>query len=192
MFDFGFSEMIVCALLALIVLGPERLPKLARWIGRFTGQARAYMQGLTAELERESHLADLKRQLADTERLAREHADAINQAVMSTTRGLTIDSPVMTALPAPGAAPALPAPVPVPVPVLATIEDTPVALEGASLIPDAPPRIPLGRQPDLWLAEQEQAMAIKGPVQLAKAESGAPAELVTPLASLPPAGGGDG
>lgn len=54
MFDVGFSELVVCFLVALVVLGPQRLPEVARTLGRWTGRARSYVRTLTAELERES------------------------------------------------------------------------------------------------------------------------------------------
>src|SRR3546814_4797888 len=53
MFDIGFSELLLCFLVTLVVLGPERLPKVARTVGRWTGQAKSYLRNLTAELDRE-------------------------------------------------------------------------------------------------------------------------------------------
>jgi sec-independent protein translocase protein TatB len=75
MFDFSFSELLLCFVVALIVLGPERLPGVARTVGKWTGKARGYMRNLTAELERETELAELKRQLQDAHKVLREHAD---------------------------------------------------------------------------------------------------------------------
>ncbi len=80
MFDVGFSELVLCFLVALIVLGPERLPPLARALGRWTGQARAYLRHLSAELERETHAAELKKQLEETERALRSHAQSAQNA----------------------------------------------------------------------------------------------------------------
>ena len=72
MFDIGFGELFLCFVIALIVLGPERLPKVARSVGRWTGQARGYLRNLSTELERETHAAELKRKLDEANRLARE------------------------------------------------------------------------------------------------------------------------
>src|ERR1700752_3011134 len=74
MFDVGFSELVLCFLVALIVLGPQRLPPLARQLGRWTGQARSYLRHLTSELERETHAAELKKQLQEAEQALREQS----------------------------------------------------------------------------------------------------------------------
>jgi sec-independent protein translocase protein TatB len=81
MFDFGFSELVLCFLVALVVLGPERLPPIARNLGRWTGQARSYLRHLSSELERETHAAELKKQLQDTERALREQVASANSEV---------------------------------------------------------------------------------------------------------------
>ncbi|MDN5874153.1 MAG: Sec-independent protein translocase protein TatB [Salinisphaera sp.] len=61
MFDVGFSELVVLGVIALIVLGPERLPVVARQVGTWAGRARSYMRSLTQELERDVNTADLRR-----------------------------------------------------------------------------------------------------------------------------------
>ncbi|HZP12493.1 MAG TPA: Sec-independent protein translocase protein TatB [Nevskiaceae bacterium] len=78
MFDVGFSELVLCFLVALVVLGPEKLPPLARSLGRWTGQARSYLRHLSNELERETNAAELKKTLQETERALREQTDAVN------------------------------------------------------------------------------------------------------------------
>ena len=66
MFDVGFSELVVCFLVALVVLGPQRLPQLARTLGHWTGRAKSYVRTLSAELERESAGgANLMREIRD-------------------------------------------------------------------------------------------------------------------------------
>ena len=77
MFDFGFSELLLCFIVALVVLGPERLPKVARTVGRWAGQARGYMRNLTAELDRESQLSELKQQLEEAQRLVNDQQRAV-------------------------------------------------------------------------------------------------------------------
>lgn len=66
MFDMGFWELIVLGVIGLIVLGPERLPTVARTLGRWTGRARSYMRTLSTELEREVNTKDLRRTFEQT------------------------------------------------------------------------------------------------------------------------------
>jgi sec-independent protein translocase protein TatB len=54
MFDIGFSEIVVIFGLALIVLGPEKLPRLAQTIGRWAGRARAMARQFRDQLEQEA------------------------------------------------------------------------------------------------------------------------------------------
>jgi len=61
MFDIGFSELIVIAVIALIVLGPERLPRAARFAGLWVRRARAQWYSVKAEFEREVAAEELKR-----------------------------------------------------------------------------------------------------------------------------------
>jgi sec-independent protein translocase protein TatB len=72
MFDISFGELALCFIVALVVLGPEKLPKVARTVGRWAGQARGYMRNLTAELQRETEIMDIKRQLEDAQRELRD------------------------------------------------------------------------------------------------------------------------
>ncbi len=81
MFDIGFGELFVCFVVALVVLGPERLPKVARTVGRWTGQARSYMRNLSTELERETHAADIRRRLEEANRAARAEMASFKSAV---------------------------------------------------------------------------------------------------------------
>lgn len=65
MFDVGFSELVLIFVIALIVLGPERLPKVARTAGRWVGQARRMAQTMQRELERELDLNEIGNESAD-------------------------------------------------------------------------------------------------------------------------------
>jgi len=60
MFDVGFSELIVIALVALIVIGPERLPRVARTLGALIGRAQRYVNDVKADIQREVDLDELK------------------------------------------------------------------------------------------------------------------------------------
>jgi sec-independent protein translocase protein TatB len=61
MFDIGFSEMVVIAVVALIVIGPERLPKVARTLGHLWGRAQRYVNGVKADISRDMALDDLRK-----------------------------------------------------------------------------------------------------------------------------------
>lgn len=88
MFDISFGELALCLAVALVILGPERLPKVARTVGRWMGQARSYVRNFSAELQRETEVADLKRQLEearaavqDAESSMKKQSQSISQAV---------------------------------------------------------------------------------------------------------------
>jgi sec-independent protein translocase protein TatB len=72
MFDFSFGEMLVVGLVALVVLGPERLPKAARFVGLWVRRARAQWYSVKSELERELASEELRRGLADGKQVMRE------------------------------------------------------------------------------------------------------------------------
>ena len=59
MFDIGFSEMVVCAVVALVVIGPERLPRVARTLGVLFGRLQRYVAQVKSDINREMDMADL-------------------------------------------------------------------------------------------------------------------------------------
>ena len=61
MFDIGFSEMMVIAVLALIVIGPERLPRVARTLGHLAGRLQRYVADVKADINREVELDELRK-----------------------------------------------------------------------------------------------------------------------------------
>ncbi len=62
MLDFGFSEVLLTSVIALVVLGPERLPKVARQVGHWMGRARAMARQLSEQLDREISADELTKQ----------------------------------------------------------------------------------------------------------------------------------
>jgi sec-independent protein translocase protein TatB len=62
MLDFGFSEILLTSAIALVVLGPERLPKVARQVGNWMGRARTMARQLSEQLEREVNAEELLRE----------------------------------------------------------------------------------------------------------------------------------
>ena len=61
MFDIGFSEMVVIGLVALIVIGPERLPRVARTLGHLAGRLQRYVADVKADINREIELDELRK-----------------------------------------------------------------------------------------------------------------------------------
>jgi sec-independent protein translocase protein TatB len=88
MFDFSFSELMVVTVVALIVIGPERLPKVARTLGHLWGRAQRYVNGVKADIERDMN-ADEFRQL---QQKVQAEAGAMEQSVKQAV--LTVDQQV--------------------------------------------------------------------------------------------------
>jgi sec-independent protein translocase protein TatB len=61
MFDIGFSELLVIGVVALIVIGPERLPKVARTAGHLFGRFQRYVSSVKADIGREMDLEELRK-----------------------------------------------------------------------------------------------------------------------------------
>lgn len=61
MFDVSFSELLVIAVVALLVIGPEKLPKVARTVGAFTGRMQRYMAQIKEEVNREMRFEELQK-----------------------------------------------------------------------------------------------------------------------------------
>jgi sec-independent protein translocase protein TatB len=117
-FDIGFSELLVIAVVALVVLGPERLPKAARFAGLWVRRARNQWDSVKQELERELHADEIKRQFRDVQssvqdteaqlrasgEAVRREAEMMRQDVArhgDAVAAAASDEPVMTG-PAPG------------------------------------------------------------------------------------------
>ena len=60
MFELSFSELMVILVVALVVIGPERLPKVARTLGLLWGRAQRYVNGVKADIERDMAIAELR------------------------------------------------------------------------------------------------------------------------------------
>ncbi len=79
MFDVGFSELLLVGVIALVVLGPERLPKVARTAGLWLGRARATAQKFTAEIDRELKAEELRQTLREEARQLAEPVAAVQK-----------------------------------------------------------------------------------------------------------------
>ena len=71
MFDVGFSEMLVIGIVALVVIGPERLPRVARTLGILFGRMQRYVTQVKADINREMEAADLGKVKSEFEDAAR-------------------------------------------------------------------------------------------------------------------------
>jgi sec-independent protein translocase protein TatB len=83
MFDFSFGEIAVIGVVALVVLGPERMPKVARTIGEWIGKAQRYVNEVKSDINREMELAELKK--------LQEEARSAAQSIQSSVQGLQAD-----------------------------------------------------------------------------------------------------
>ena len=84
MFDIGFSELMVIAVVALIVIGPERLPKVARTLGHLFGRMQRYVNDVKADISREMELEELKKLQASMQDAARSFEQSVTREVHAT------------------------------------------------------------------------------------------------------------
>ncbi|MGR8998775.1 MAG: Sec-independent protein translocase protein TatB [Gammaproteobacteria bacterium] len=78
MFDIGFSELIMLGLVSLLVIGPERLPKVARIAGFWIGKARNMVASVKAEIKQELHAEEIRQIMKEQADLEEFHA-ALNE-----------------------------------------------------------------------------------------------------------------
>ncbi len=95
MFDVGFSELLLVGVIALVVLGPERLPRAARSAGHWVGRARATVQRFTAEVDRELKAEELRQTLREETRQLVEPVASAKKEV--TELGAELKAPVADA-----------------------------------------------------------------------------------------------
>ena len=81
MFDIGFWELFLILILALLVVGPERLPKAARTAGYWFGKARRYVEGVKEEVASEFDVNELKRMVHNQEVQINELQGKLNETV---------------------------------------------------------------------------------------------------------------
>ncbi len=80
MFEVGFGEIALIAVVALLVLGPERLPGVARTVGALVRRARASWQSVKGEIERELAAEEMKKNLDEARRAAADVRSEVNSA----------------------------------------------------------------------------------------------------------------
>ncbi|MGB8882856.1 MAG: Sec-independent protein translocase protein TatB [Azonexus sp.] len=79
MFDIGFSELMVIGIVALIVIGPEKLPKVARTLGHLLGRAQRYVNDVKSDINREIQLDELKKLHSEVTESARSLEDSVRK-----------------------------------------------------------------------------------------------------------------
>ena len=80
MFDFGFWELVLVLVVALLVVGPERLPKLAARVGAWTGRARSLAQQFRRNVQQEIQAEEIKDLLQQQQNQIRELRDLVGEA----------------------------------------------------------------------------------------------------------------
>jgi len=81
MIDFGFDKIALIGAVALIVIGPEKLPRVARTVGHMLGKAQRYVADVKAEVNRSIELEELKKMKTQFEDAARDVEQTVNQEV---------------------------------------------------------------------------------------------------------------
>jgi len=131
MFDFGFSKLFVLAVIALVVIGPERLPRVARTLGHLYGRLQRYVTQVKSDIHREMEAADLGKMKTEFESAARSFQSSVEtsmrdvdrevrDAQSSVERALDVNAPAANEAAAnePAASPPLDAPHSAPSPQL--------------------------------------------------------------------------
>src|SRR5438552_13720274 len=88
MFDVAFSEVILIAVVALIVIGPERLPKVARTMGHMFGRLQRYVNEVKADINREMELDELRKLRSQVQSAARDIEQSVTQATREMESGV--------------------------------------------------------------------------------------------------------
>src|SRR4029453_3338126 len=88
MFDIGFSEIVVIGVVALIVIGPERRPKVARTLGHMFGRLQRYVNEVKADINREMELDELRKLQAQVQSAARDIEQSVTHAAREVETGV--------------------------------------------------------------------------------------------------------
>ena len=88
MIDFGFDKIALIGMVALVVIGPERLPKVARTVGHLLGKAQRYVADVKSEVNRSMELEELKKVKTQFETAARGMEQSVSNEIHRTTTEL--------------------------------------------------------------------------------------------------------
>ena len=95
MFDIGFSELMVIGVVALLVIGPEKLPRVARTVGHLLGRAQRYVSDVKSDINREIQLDELKKLQAQVTDSARAIEDSVRKEYDAARQ--TVEVPALAA-----------------------------------------------------------------------------------------------
>ena len=98
MFDIGFSELLVIGIVALIVIGPEKLPRVARTVGVLAGRLQRYVSDVKADINREIELEELRKMRDSMQQAASEMQSSVQTELNRTEADLnkTVEEVVQT------------------------------------------------------------------------------------------------
>jgi sec-independent protein translocase protein TatB len=88
MIDFGFDKLALIGAVALVVIGPEKLPRVARTVGTLMGKAQRYVADVKAEVNRSIELEELKKMKTEFEDAARNVEQSVSNEVQQTSADL--------------------------------------------------------------------------------------------------------
>lgn len=96
MIDFGFDKIALIGAVALIVIGPEKLPKVARTVGHLVGKAQRYVADVRAEVNRSMELDEIRKMKSQFEDAARNVEQTVQAEVQSASQSLASDWSAIT------------------------------------------------------------------------------------------------
>src|ERR671924_1301827 len=101
MFDIGFSELLVIGIVALIVIGPEKLPRMARTVGVLAGRLQRYVADVKADINREIELEELRKMRDSMQQAASDFQSSVQSELSKTEADLnkTVDEVVRDGAP---------------------------------------------------------------------------------------------
>jgi sec-independent protein translocase protein TatB len=88
MFDIGFSELLVIGVVALIVIGPQKLPRVARTVGHLAGRLQRYVSDVKADINREIELEELRKMRDSMEKAASDMQSTVDTELSKTADDL--------------------------------------------------------------------------------------------------------
>lgn len=88
MFDIGFSELLVIGVVALIVIGPQKLPRVARTVGHLMGRLQRYVADVKADINREVELEELRKMRDSMQKAASEMQSSFDSTLNKTADDL--------------------------------------------------------------------------------------------------------